>query len=67
MKRFGPRGPGLLVRPSVAAGKNQLSQAVQTSADSMLAAGPAPAVGAIGGEWAVIDLSRSGCDVPQDY
>lgn len=76
MKRFGQRGPGLLVLlalainlvlPSVAVGKNQLSKAVQTSADYMLAAVPAPAVGAIGGEWAVIGLARSGCDVPQDY
>ena len=28
---------------------------------------PAPTVASIGGEWAVIGLARSGCEVPQEY
>ena len=76
MKQFGQRGVGLLVLlalvmnlvlPAAAAGTKQISQAVQTSADYMLSAVPGPAVSAIGGEWAVIGLARSGCTVPKGY
>ena len=28
---------------------------------------PAPAVGAVGGEWAVLGLARSGCALPEGY
>ncbi len=34
---------------------------------SLYTATPAPSVGSIGGEWAVIALARSGCDAPQAY
>lgn len=76
MKRLKQRSVGLLVLltllvslvpPAAAANTKQVSQAVQSSVDYMLTAVPAPAVGSVGGEWAVIGLARSGCDVPQDY
>lgn len=44
-----------------------LSKAVTDSAAYMLNAVQTPQVGSIGGEWAVIGLARSGCEVPQSY
>ncbi|MBQ3134232.1 MAG: S-layer homology domain-containing protein [Oscillospiraceae bacterium] len=75
MNRLRQRCVGLLVLSTLlmslvlpaAAGTERIGQAVQTSADYMLTAVPAPAVGSVGGEWAVIGLARSGCNVPQDY
>lgn len=57
---------GLCV-PASADNVQQTKVQLQTSVDYMLTAVPAPAVGSIGGEWAVIGLARSGCEVPQDY
>lgn len=45
----------------------QTKALLQSSAAYVLGAVPAPEVGSVGGEWAVVGLARSGCDVPQDY
>lgn len=52
--------------PAAASG-GELEDAVAQSAAYMLAAVPSPRIGSIGGEWAVLGLARSGCDVPQAY
>lgn len=52
---------------SMAASASRLESAVEASAGYMLNTVTAPQVGSIGGEWAVIGLSRSGCGVPQSY
>lgn len=57
---------GLYV-PASAAGITQSKAALEVSAAYMLSAVPAPVVGSIGGEWAVLGLARSGCEVPQEY
>lgn len=44
-----------------------LKSAVAGSASYMLNTVKDPQVGSIGGEWAIIGLARSGCDVPQSY
>lgn len=76
MKRWKQRGVGLLVLlalmmslalPAAACSTEQVEQTLQTSADHMLTTVPTPAVGSIGGEWAVLGLARGGCEVPQDY
>ncbi|MDR1960773.1 MAG: DUF4430 domain-containing protein [Gracilibacteraceae bacterium] len=41
--------------------------ALRDTAAYMLKTVEAPEVGSIGGEWAVIGLARSGCDVPDAY
>ena len=45
----------------------ELEAAAEKSAAYMLNTVKSPQVGSIGGEWAVIGLSRSGYDVPQEY
>lgn len=76
MKRFRQRAVSLLTlltlmlglwTPVSASNTTQTQPLLQVSAACMLNAVPAPAVGSIGGEWAVIGLARSGCEVPQDY
>lgn len=52
--------------PALAA-EDSLDAAVEGSAKYMLNAVQEPQVGSVGGEWAVIGLARSGCDVPQEY
>ena len=56
-----------MIIPASAVSKNELSSAVKRSAQHMLSTVKAPQVGSIGGEWVVIGLARSGCDVPQEY
>lgn len=53
--------------PAAAASKENLSEAVAASAGYMLNKVKSPKVGSAGGEWAVIGLARSGCDVLQAY
>lgn len=76
MKRFRQRAVSLLTAlvwltglclPVSASNAAQVKSALQASADNMLNAVPAPEVGSIGGEWAVLGLARSGCEVPQNY
>ena len=55
-----------LALPSTAA-KPELQTAMETSTAYMLRTVQEPQVGSVGGEWAVIGLARSGCDVPQSY
>lgn len=45
----------------------QVKAAVQDVAGYVLQTVPSPAVGSIGGEWAVLGLARSGYTVPQSY
>ena len=52
---------------AAASSETALAPAVSASAASMLRTVKAPQVGSVGGEWAVIGLARSGCDVPQEY
>lgn len=53
--------------PSMAVSDSDLRSAVDQSAAYMLDAVRDPQIGSIGGEWAVLGLARSGCDVPQAY
>ena len=54
--------------PAAAAGNtDRLRQAVHAAAQHVLETVPSPDVGAIGGEWAVLGLARSGYAVPQTY
>ena len=53
--------------PASAYDSQQTKSQLQASADYILHTVPTPSVGSIGGEWAVLGLARSGCDVPQDY
>lgn len=75
MKNRMKRGASLLLAwimifslslPALAA-EDSLDAAVEGSAKYMLNAVQEPQVGSVGGEWAVIGLARSGCDVPQEY
>ena len=75
MKTVFKRGTGFLLAfmlllslsvPAFAA-ETDLTAAVQGSAKYMLNTVREPQVGSVGGEWAVIGLARSGCDVPQKY
>ena len=53
--------------PASALNQGQVQSQLQASVSYVLAAVTEPEVGSIGGEWAVLGLARSGCDVPQDY
>lgn len=55
-----------LAAPAMAA-ETSLDAAIEGSAAYMLKTVTDPQVGSVGGEWAVIGLARSGCDVPQSY
>ena len=56
-----------LCMPASAIDKVQTRALLKASVDYMLNAVPDPEVGSIGGEWAVIGLARSGCEVPKTY
>lgn len=45
----------------------QLDKAVNETAAYVQKTVTAPTVGSIGGDWAVLALARSGCEVPQSY
>lgn len=53
--------------PALAASNDTLKNAVAKTVGYMLATVKSPQVGSIGGEWAVLGLARSGCDVPDFY
>jgi len=53
--------------PVMAFTENEITIAVNKSAEFMLGAVKSPQVGSIGGEWAVIGLARSGYSVPNEY
>ena len=57
----------LLSAPATAADRTQLNQALEDSTAYMLKVSEHAQVGSMGGEWAVIGLARSGCDMPQEY
>lgn len=50
-----------------AAVKSTLDKAVSDTAAYVYKTVPKPAVDSIGGEWAVLGLARSGCEVPDSY
>ena len=49
------------------AAEDRAGEALNRAAAYVYGAVPSPQVASIGGEWAVIGLARSGCDVPQSY
>ncbi len=55
-----------LSAPALAA-QAELQGAVEGAAGYVYQTTPAPQVGSVGGEWAVIGLARSGCGVPDGY
>lgn len=75
MQMICKRGMGLFLALVLALGlalpasaaETDLNAAVYGTAAYMRKAVANPQVGSIGGEWAVIGLARSGCDVPQSY
>lgn len=58
---------GLLASAQAAVSADSLKSAVQGSAEYVYKTVKDPQVGSIGGEWAVLGLARSGCDVPEEY
>lgn len=53
--------------PARAVSREEAAAAVSESAAYLLKTTPAPQVGTVGGEWAVIGLARGGCALPQSY
>ncbi|MCL1828820.1 MAG: hypothetical protein FWG32_04905 [Oscillospiraceae bacterium] len=56
-----------LVLPARAASKTELETALNDAGKFILGAVSDPQVDSVGGEWAVIGLARSGCEVPDSY
>ncbi len=56
-----------LFTPARAVSREEVAAAVSESAAYLLKTTPAPQVGTVGGEWAVIGLARGGCSLPQAY
>jgi hypothetical protein len=56
-----------LALPALAASTAELQSSVEASAAYLYKTVSNPQVGSIGGEWAVLGLARSGCDVPASY
>lgn len=56
-----------LAAQGFAAGADELGEMADNTASFVLDAVRNPQVGMIGGEWAVMGLARSGCDVPDSY
>ncbi len=52
---------------SVFASDPALSDAVKGSAEYVYQTASNPQVGSTGGEWAVLGLARSGCEIPEEY
>ncbi len=50
-----------------AAPEDALASAISDTATYLYQTVKAPQVGSIGGEWAVLGLARSGCEVPEGY
>ena len=53
--------------PALAATEGEVKAALDDTASVVLEQVPAPQLGSIGGEWAVLGLARSGAAVPSDY
>lgn len=53
--------------PASALNQGQVQSQLQASTSYVLAAVTEPKVGSVGGEWAVLGLARSGCEIPQNY
>ncbi|MEG1997284.1 MAG: S-layer homology domain-containing protein, partial [Clostridiales bacterium] len=58
---------GVFSPAALAGGENQTATALKDTAAYVYQATPAPQVGSIGGEWAVLGLARSGYAVPASY
>ena len=56
-----------LAMPVLAASGPELDSIVEGVAGYILGAVQKPLVGTAGGEWAVLGLARSGCEVPDEY
>lgn len=72
MMRFLKKGIGVFITLALAAGIFVPAFAVdrdvtETTAQWIYEMVPSPGIGSMGGEWAVIGLARSGCDIPADY
>jgi len=50
-----------------AASYEEIENAVNTVAENLYKTVAEPTISNVGGEWAVIGLSRSGCDIPTEY
>lgn len=57
----------LSVTAMAAVSEERLSEAIGDTAEYLCKTIKNPQVGSIGGEWAVLGLARSGCDVPREY
>ena len=57
----------LSVPASAAVSDDVLADAITDTAEYMYKTVKSPQVGSIGGEWAVLGLARSGCEVPVEY
>lgn len=53
--------------PAFAAAESAVSSAVSDTALYILNTVKTPQVSSVGGEWAILGLARSGCDVPEEY
>jgi len=53
--------------PASAVSGDELESSVNCAAEYIYKAVSNPQVGSIGGEWAVLGLARSGCDIPDEY
>lgn len=56
-----------LIAPPAAAGGTDLDAVIGQIAGYVLRTVRAPNIGSAGGEWAIIGLARSNCDVPDSY
>lgn len=56
-----------LSAPARAVSREETAAAFSKSAAYLLKTTPAPQVGTVGGEWAVIGLARGGCALPRAY
>lgn len=57
----------LLGSASAAVTADTLDSAVEKTAAYLQETVSSPAIGSIGGEWTILGLARSGCDLPQTY
>ena len=53
--------------PASARNHGQVQSQLQAGVNYVLAAVTEPEVSSVGGEWAVLGLARSGCEIPQNY
>ena len=53
--------------PASALNQGQVQSQLQAGVNYVLATVTEPKVSSVGGEWAVLGLARSGCEIPQNY